>query len=61
MPYDKENDEFICPAQRRLIYCKIKEINTKNGYTKQIRYYKYENCDGCELKENCTRTKGDRI
>ncbi|AZR72140.1 transposase [Anoxybacter fermentans] len=60
-PYDKENDEFICPVQRRLIYCKTKEIKTENGYTKQIRYYKCENCDGCELKENCTKAKGDRV
>ncbi|AZR73079.1 hypothetical protein BBF96_06580 [Anoxybacter fermentans] len=48
-------------SPKKLIYWKTKEYKTDNGYIRQYGYYKCENCDGCELKENCTKAKGNRV
>jgi transposase len=58
--YDKENDEYICPNGERLTYRFTKEQITDNNYLQEIRYYKYDNCYDCMLKNKCTRGKFSR-
>ena len=58
--YDGRKDEFICPADRRLIYIETKVRTTENGYRSERRHYECEDCGGCSLKEQCTRAKGNR-
>jgi transposase/ribosomal protein S15P/S13E len=59
-PYDEEQDEFLCPADRRLVYRYTKARHTANGFLKERRYYECECCEGCALKADCTRASGNR-
>ena len=59
-PYDQEKDEFICPAQKRMVYIETKPYKSKNGYLSQRRFYECPDCATCPLKPKCTQAKGNR-
>ena len=61
LQYDKEKDEFICPAEKRLTYIKTVDTTTANGYQTQRRMYQSENCTGCKMKFQCHKSEGNRI
>lgn len=58
--YDENKDEFICPAGKKMIFKYIKKEKTDNGYETERRVYECVNCNGCELKEKCTKAIGNR-
>jgi transposase len=58
--YDPEKDELICPAGKRLIYQYTFHTKTENGYLAERRCYEAEDCNGCPLKPQCTKAKGNR-
>jgi transposase len=58
--YNEEKDEFICPAGKRLIYRETSQHKTESGYLIERRHYECEDCQGCPLKEQCTRAVGNR-
>jgi transposase len=60
MPYDEVLDEFTCPANKHMCYRRTQNEKTKNGYKTEVRVYECESCEGCELKEKCTRAAGNR-
>lgn len=56
--YDKEKNEYICPAGKRLYYSKERKMKGKViGY----EYKNYTACRGCEFKNQCTRSQKGRI
>ena len=59
-PYDQERDEFICPAQNRMLYVETKPYKSKNGYLSKRRFYECSDCATCPLKPKCTQAKGNR-
>lgn len=59
-PYDPETDTFRCPADRSLIYRRTRTYTTDNGYLTTRRLYECQSCEGCALKPDCTRSKGNR-
>lgn len=61
LQYDKEKDEFICPAEKRLTYIKTVDIKTANGYNTQRRLYQSENCTGCKMRIQCHKSTENRI
>jgi hypothetical protein len=58
--YDPQQDEFICPANQRLHYVATTRYVTDNGYQTNRRIYSCENCEGCALRKQCTKAKGNR-
>lgn len=58
--YDAKADEFICPNKQRLTYLYTGKYKTTNGYESQRRHYECLNCQGCPLKSQCTKAKGNR-
>lgn len=60
MLYDTEGDFFVCPAGKKILYRHDDETTTDNGYTSQVRVYECASCEGCSLKEKCTKAKGNR-
>ncbi len=60
MAYDAEKDEYICPNQRKLRAVHTGKRKSKSGFESEITYYECENCEGCPLKKQCTRAKGNR-
>jgi transposase len=60
LEYDPEKDELICPAGKRLKYQKTVHTKTDNGYLAERRCYEAEDCNGCPLKAQCTKARGNR-
>ena len=59
-PYDEQKDEFLCPAEKLMVYKKTVHYKTDNGYLTERRVYECEDCSACALKPACTRAKGNR-
>lgn len=59
-PYDQQKDEFICPAQNRMVYIETKPYKSKNDFLSERRIYECLSCSTCPLKPNCTKAKGNR-
>lgn len=59
-PYDHEKDQFICPAQNRMIYIETKPYKSKNGFLSERRIYECLDCATCPLKLKCTKARGNR-
>lgn len=59
-PYEEENDTFLCPAGRRLLYRRTSKYTTDNGFLSERRLYECGSCEGCALKPDCTRSEGNR-
>jgi hypothetical protein len=60
MAYDAEKDEYTCPNQMKLRAVYTGKRKSKSGFESEITYYECENCEGCPLKKQCTRAKGNR-
>jgi len=60
MPYDVHHDEFTCPQGQRLRYLYTTHSKTKSGYRSEQRVYGDANCQGCPLREKCTKAAGNR-
>ncbi|HMA61203.1 MAG TPA: IS1182 family transposase [bacterium] len=60
MFYDPDNDCYICPYNRKLVYRETVEHYTQNGYKRLMRRYECENCQGCPFQSECIKSKGNR-
>lgn len=60
MEYDTENDLFICPSGKQIMYDHPEEHTTENGYRTQVKIYKCKDCNGCRFKEKCTKSEQGR-
>lgn len=58
--YDPQQDYYLCPKGRKLFFREQKTMKTKTGYESQVKVYECEGCAGCEFKDKCTRSKGNR-
>jgi len=58
--YDEAEDTWTCAAGRRLLFRYESKEKTESGYEVRKRHYRSEGCEGCPLKEACTKAKGDR-
>lgn len=59
--YDKEQDVFICPNNKKLIYTGSYTRTTELGYKSKVDRYECEDCSLCPLKSECTKAKGNRL
>lgn len=60
LKYVFTKDEYICPKGKKLKFTHISKRKTSTGYEQTYRNYECESCEGCELKEKCTKAKGNR-
>lgn len=58
--YDENSDSFCCPMGRRLVFIEERPERRVSGYEAKMRIYRCESCAGCEGKEECTRSDGNR-
>lgn len=58
--YDEDNDEYICPADKRLKFKYNSKRITENNFEQSIVNYECEDCFSCDLKDKCTKSKGNR-
>lgn len=60
MAYDLATDSYTCPNNVRLVYRETIERCTTTGYKQTVKVYKSEGCEGCPMKQQCTKAEGDR-
>ncbi len=53
MPYDAENDSYICPNGRELVHVSDSKRKNENGYICTKQNYVCENCTDCPHREKC--------
>jgi len=58
--YLPDEDQFVCPQGKRLVYKFTKEKKTDNGYITTRRVYEGIECDQCPAKAACTTSKYKR-
>lgn len=58
--YQEKDDQYICPQGRRLTYQKTRTHVTPNGYATTQRIYECEDCQGCPVRDRCTKSKHNR-
>ena len=60
MDYDSEKDEYICASNRRLKNIGLVNRTSKSGYISEVTKYECEDCEGCLVKNKCTKAKGNK-
>ncbi|MEK5026585.1 MULTISPECIES: IS1182 family transposase [Paenibacillus] len=58
--YDAAEDNWTCPAGKMLHFHRESKETLENGYEIRRRHYRSSSCDGCPLKERCTKAAGNR-
>lgn len=54
--YDEEQDLFICPENKPLVYEGVRRIRTDAGFLSERRVYRCHDCGGCPVREQCTQS-----
>lgn len=60
MRYDPEHDTYECKAGKLLKAVGVAKRKSKSGYEAQLTRYECENCEGCMLKDKCTKSKWNK-
>ncbi|MNB90303.1 Transposase DDE domain protein [compost metagenome] len=58
--YDEAEDRWTCPAGHMLHFRKESKERLESGYEIRKRHYRSQSCEGCPLKERCTKAAGNR-
>jgi len=58
--YIEEDDCFICPNGRRVLFKRYQNKKNRSGYVQSYKIYECEDCTDCPLKPQCTKAKGNR-
>ena len=58
--YNKEQDFYVCPMGQRMENVGKGKRISSNGHESQITYYQAKRCDGCPLRGQCHKAKGNR-
>ncbi|MFE6079020.1 transposase [Paenibacillus sp. NPDC057886] len=58
--YNETEDTWTCPAGQMLHFRKESKETLESGYEVRKRHYRSGTCEGCPLKERCTKAAGNR-
>jgi transposase len=58
--YNSEQDYFVCPMGQHLTKKGTGIRISNNGYKSRVSYYLAANCNGCPLRGQCHKAKGNR-
>ena len=57
LQYDEEEDLFICPNGRKLMFVGERKESTESGYEVTKKDYVCESCENCPHREKCYKAK----
>jgi transposase len=60
MPYDPDEDTYMCPEGNYFSYSDTTTRKNKNGFESEITVYECHGCSECPQKKSCTRAKDNR-
>jgi transposase len=58
--YNNEQDYFVCSMGQHLTKKGVGTRTSDNGYKSDVSYYQAVNCNGCPLRGQCHKAKGNR-
>lgn len=61
MYYNDQQDFYICPAGQKLSFVGHATRTSANGYLSQVSYYQAKRCEGCPMRGQCHKAKGNRL
>ena len=59
--YNKREDYYVCPMGQHMNRIGIKRGKTGSGYVTESVCYQAARCEGCPLRDQCFKAKGNRI
>lgn len=58
--YNKEEDFYVCPMGQKMAFDGKGKRESTNGYVSQVSYYQARRCEGCPMRGQCHKAKGNR-
>ena len=58
--YNKEKDCYYCPMGQPMNYKYERKAKTEAGFQQKLSVYQAQNCQGCPLRSQCHKAKGNR-
>lgn len=58
--YNTEHNYYICPIGQKMEFIGKKNQKTETEFTQQLSTYQAINCEGCPLRSQCHKAKGNR-
>lgn len=58
--YNQEEDYYVCPMGQKMHKTYQSTKPTEAGYKQQLSHYQAKNCEGCPLRGQCFKGKGNR-
>ena len=59
--YNRKEDYYVCPMGQHMNRIGIKRGKTGSGYVTESVCYQAARCEGCPLRDQCFKAKGNRI
>jgi transposase len=59
--YNEEKDYVVCPMGQHMHFIGETESVNEHGHKSIVKRYQAVNCEGCPLRGQCTKAKGNRI
>jgi len=61
LKYDADDDSYICPSGQKMSFIREETHESDNGFLQTRKIYRAQNCEGCQLKSQCHKQRGNRI
>ena len=58
--YNSEEDFYVCTMGQKMTKTHQSKRITEAGYTQNLSHYQAQNCEGCPLRGQCFKGKGNR-
>ena len=59
--YNPQEDYYVCPMGQRMEKTYESQKTTEAGHKQSLSHYQANNCQGCPLRAQCFKAKGNRI
>lgn len=58
--YNQEEDYYVCPMGQKMLKTHEDQKKTAAGYIQTLSHYQATNCEGCPMRSQCFKAKGNR-
>lgn len=58
--YNPDDDFYVCPMGQKMKFIRQEKRYTASGYQQTVSVYRASRCEGCPLRGQCHKSKGNR-
>jgi transposase len=58
--YNQEEDYYVCPMGQKMLKTHQNKRTTEAGFSQNMSHYQAQNCEGCPMRTQCFKAKGNR-